>query len=396
MANHENGRVSHGRTILGRCPSRRPRLCIVAPCYNEEDVIELFYRELKSVLDSMTDVEHLILFVDDGSTDDTCARLNAIAADDPRVRVCSLSRNFGHQIALSAGLDHARGDAVILLDSDLQHPPQMIPALVDRWRQGDDVVLTVRRHTADASWFKRVSSNAFYWLFNKMADVQLVYGAADFCLLSRRVYRALRRMPERHRFLRGMVAWVGFPRSAVPYTSPPRPAGRSKYTLARMLRLAAQAILSFTPRPIFLAMQAGALATLAGLAYLGFILLGHFRWGSFVPGWSSVICTILIFGGLQLLATGLIGGYVACIFEQVKGRPVYLLKQPPRRATRMPRREIPKRPHYLIKKELDLVSPTRIQGVFPRCESGEDDVEGRQAGPRRDAPANGHGLRTRG
>lgn len=347
---------------------KRKRLCVISPCYNEEEVVDLFHRELKATLDSLPDLDYVILLVDDGSTDATLQRLNAIAAQDPHVRVCSLSRNFGHQIALSAGLDHASGDAVILMDSDLQHPPRMIPELVARWQRGDDVVLTVRQETADATWFKRFTSNAFYWSFNKLADVQLVYGAADFCLLSRRVYRALREMPERHRFLRGLVAWAGYPKSILPYTSPARAAGKSKYTLPRMLKLAAEALFSFTARPIYLAMQLGILSVLAGFAYLAYIILGYFCWHSFVPGWSSVISSTLLLGGFQLLVMGLVGSYIARIFEQVKGRPLYLLKQSPQRCFARSRRRLRKRPHYLIRQKPVAGSSGPHQDAFPGYE----------------------------
>lgn len=343
---------------------KRKRLCVISPCFNEEEVVDLFHRELKAALDSMPDLDYVILLVDDGSTDATLERLNAIAAKDRHVRVCSLSRNFGHQIALSAGLDHANGDAVILMDSDLQHPPRMIPELVARWQRGDDVVLTVRQETADATWFKRFTSNAFYWSFNKLADVQLVYGAADFCLLSRRVYRALREMPERHRFLRGLVAWAGYPRSILPYLCPARAAGKSKYTLPRMLKLAAEALFSFTARPIYLAMQLGILSVLAGFAYLAYIIIGYFYWHDFVPGWSSAVSSTLLLGGFQLLVMGLVGSYVARIFEQVKGRPLYLLKQTPQRCFGRTKRRIGKGPHYLLRRKTAARGPQGADHPF--------------------------------
>src|ERR1051325_3484727 len=188
-------------------------LCVVTPCYNEEEVIEKFYAALKPVLKSLAGLNHRIIFVDDGSRDGTLEKLNARGARAPAVHVYALSRNFGHQIALTAGLDAARGDAVIMMDSDLQHPPSLIPEMVCLWREGNDVASEVAQDTEKTGLFKGFTLASFYWLINFLSDTSIVRGAADFCLLSRRAHRALRRLPERHRFLRGMVTWVGFRRA---------------------------------------------------------------------------------------------------------------------------------------------------------------------------------------
>ncbi len=230
-------------------------LCVVAPCYNEEEVIDQFYATLKEVLNSVHGLNHRMIFVDDGSQDHTLERLNALAARDNAVRVYSLSRNFGHQIALTAGLDAARGDAIIMMDCDLQHPPALIPEMVQLWRQGHDVVSAVRKATENSGLLKRGSSRAFYGLINLLSDTPIVSGAADFCLLSRQAHRALRKLPERHRFLRGMVSWIGFKRAFIFYEAPDRPAGRSKYTYFKMLQLAFHATFSFSITPIRLATQ---------------------------------------------------------------------------------------------------------------------------------------------
>jgi glycosyltransferase involved in cell wall biosynthesis len=304
-------------------------LCVVSPCYQEAEVIEAFYRELKSVLNSIPDLAHRILLVDDGSSDATLARLNPLAAQDPTLRVYSLSRNFGHQVALSAGLDAARGDAIVILDSDLQHPPQMIPEMVRLWRSGYDVVSGVRRNTDNASWFKRLSSSGFYWLMNRLGETHLVEGAADFCLLSRRAHQALLRLPERHRFLRGMVSWIGFPRTFVFFEAPQRYAGKSKYTVIKMTRLALTAAFSFSVTPIRLAAQLGLLTVALSLVYLVFILLCFFLKWRLVPGWASIVFVVTFLGGVQLVFLGILGEYVARIFEEVKHRPLYLLKQAP-------------------------------------------------------------------
>lgn len=310
--------------------SARPTstLCIVAPFYNEADGIAGFYEALRDELLLLDDVDYRCIFVDDGSQDSTLEQLNAIAAGDEAVRVISLSRNFGHQIALTAGLDHADGDAVVMMDSDLQHPPQLISEMVDLWRGGADVVSAVRQDTEDATFFKRLSSRMFYALVRQLTDTPIVPGACDFCLLSRAAHQALLAMPERQRFLRGMIAWIGFRRAFVPFRAPRRAAGESKYSLRRMTRLALDAVFSFSTVPIRMAYQVGALVLLAAGTYMTYILGRYWLLGDLVPGWGSLICTVLILNGIQLVFTGLIGEYLARTFEEAKGRPTYLLKQP--------------------------------------------------------------------
>jgi len=307
-----------------------PKLCIISPCYNEDAVIERFYAELKTVLERIPNLEYEIVFVDDGSSDRTLERLNQLAAYDTRVAVLSLSRNFGHQIALTAGIDYARGSAVLLMDSDLQHPPALIPQMVGLWRdEGYDIVSAVRKRTAGAGLFKRISSNWFYTVLNFLSDTAIEPGAADFCILSKRARRALVRMPERHRFLRGLIAWLGFPRVFVPYEAAARAAGNSKYSLRKMLRLALDATFSFSVAPIRLGIRLGVFFMMAGLVYLAYVVLRSLFWGGLIQGWGSLISVTLILGGLQFILIGLIGEYVGRIFEQVKARPVYLLKQRP-------------------------------------------------------------------
>lgn len=303
------------------------RLCIVAPCFNEEELVERFHDALTAVLDRLDAVSSRIVYVDDGSTDGTLTRLNRIALRDPRVLVYALSRNFGHQIALSAGLDVAEGDVIVMMDSDLQHPAQVIPKLLDAWRAGYDVVQAVRHDTADASFFKRATAGGFYWLFNKLSDMPIVPGACDFCLLSRAAHDALRSMPERHRFLRGMVVWIGFPRTQVPFDAPPRQAGESKYTPVKMVGLAVAALMSFSAAPMRLAMRLGWMLIVCGAAYLAYVVFRYFYVDDLVRGWGSVIATVIILGGTQLLFFGLIGEYVARVFEESKHRPLYVFKQ---------------------------------------------------------------------
>jgi glycosyltransferase involved in cell wall biosynthesis len=308
----------------------RPRqtVSIVSPCYNEADGIDAFHAELSAVLDCLSsELDFTIVVVDDGSTDGSLDRLNALAARDPRVRVYSLSRNFGHQIALSAGLDVAVGDAVIMMDSDLQHPSALIPALLERWRAGYDIVSAIRRRSEGASFLKNLTSRAFYWLFNHLSDVQIPTGAADFGLLSRRAWAALQSMPERHRFLRGMIAWIGFPRTFVFYEAPARAAGVSKYTPRRMLALALDAVCSFGTNPLRLAMRIGLMLVLAGTGYLCYVLLRYWFLRDTALGWPSLISTVVILGGAQICLIGVVGTYLGRVFEQVKVRPLYFFKQ---------------------------------------------------------------------
>jgi dolichol-phosphate mannosyltransferase len=304
-------------------------LSVVVPCFNETEVIETFYRALKNVLTGLEGLDHEIVFVDDGSTDDTLDRLNRLMAADPCIRVCSLSRNFGHQIALTAGMDAASGDAVIIMDADMQHPPALVPDLVHQWRAGYDVVSAIRQETEGESWFKGVTSRGFYRLLNSMSGTKVPQGAADFCLLSRRVCDSLRGMPERHRFLRGLVSWVGFKRVLIPYVAPPRAAGKTKYSLVKMVTLALDAVFSFSAEPLRLALRAGILVALGGLVYLAWTLGYGYLINGLVPGYASLIGVVLILGGCQLMFIGLIGQYLARVFEEVKGRPIYLLKQEP-------------------------------------------------------------------
>ena len=308
---------------------RRPLLSVVTPCYNEAEVIDLFYRELRPVLASLDGIDFEIILVDDGSSDDTLARMNRIADGDPAVRPCSLSRNFGHQVALTAGLDASVGDAVILMDSDLQHPPRVIPELVAKWLEGHDVVSAMRRRPQGETFFKTLSSRGFYVFFNALSATKIPEGVADFCLLSRRACSALKQMPERHRILRGLIAWAGFRRAFVPYEQPPRAAGHTKYNLAKMIGLALDAVFSFSAEPLRLALRLGLAITALGFAYLAWsVLLGYLR-DTIVPGWTSLIGIVMILGGCQLSFLGLIGQYLARVFEEVKGRPLYLFKQDP-------------------------------------------------------------------
>jgi dolichol-phosphate mannosyltransferase len=266
-----------------------------------------------------------LLLVDDGSSDGSPMLLDRIAVTDPRVRIVQLSRNFGHQTALTAGLDHARGDAVVMLDADLQDPPELIPTMLDHWRAGCDVVYAVREHRAGESRFKLTTARWFYTLFDKLAQVELQPNSGDFRLLDRRPLDALLSMRERNRFLRGMTVWVGYTQTAVPYQRDPRYAGETKYTISRMLKFSLDAISSFSHRPLQLATLLGfVISTLAFIAIPVVVVLRVL--GSYLPGFSALTIVVLLLGGIELIAIGIIGEYVGRIYDEVKGRPLYLVR----------------------------------------------------------------------
>jgi polyisoprenyl-phosphate glycosyltransferase len=297
-------------------------LSVVAPVYNEELLIEAFYTRVCSALDGLP---FELVLVDDGSSDRTPIVLDQLAAGDPRVRVVYLSRNFGHQTALTAGLDHARGDAVVMLDSDLQDPPELILRMLDHWRAGCDVVYAVREEREGESRFKLATARWFYALFDKLAQVELQHNSGDFRLLDRRPLDALLSMRERSRFLRGMTVWVGYRQAAVPYKRDPRYAGETKYTLPKMLKFSVDAISSFSHRPLQLAMLLGFLCS--GVAFIAIPVVVVLRLvGSYLPGFGSITIAILLLGGIQLISLGIIGEYVGRIYDEVKGRPLYLVR----------------------------------------------------------------------
>lgn len=309
-------------------PSKARHLNVVVPCYNEEDVLPAFYSELKKVLLALPDISHTIYFVDDGSQDGTLPLLNELAENDEAIEVYSLSRNFGHQVALSAGLDAVQpGGAVAMLDCDLQHPPALLTEMTQRWREGYDIVSAVRSTTGNVSIFKKAASASFYRLVNLLSETPIAPGVADFCLLSPRATAALKSMPERHRFLRGMISWIGYPRTFISFEAPPRHAGESKYTLWKMMRLALDATFSFSSAPLRLATRMGATIIFLGAVYFCYIIGRHLLLGDLVEGWASVLSTLLILGGAQLMFLGLVGEYLSRVFEESKNRPLYFLKQ---------------------------------------------------------------------
>ncbi len=305
-------------------------LCIIVPCFNEEEVIEQTWAAIHHVVSDLEHMRTLLYFVDDGSTDTTLFKLNALARRDPDVRVIALSRNFGHQAAISAGLDLAdrHADCVLVMDADLENPPALIPKMLESMDHGYDVVMGARAAERAVPLWNRWASRSFYWLFNRLSDLPIKAAAPDFFLLSRRAREALARMPEQRRFLRGMVAWIGFDRAYVEYVPPARAAGHSKYTFARMLEFASDAVFAFSSLPLRLALRLG--LTLSGLGVIALLAcaLAFASTRAYSP-WLILAALITALAGFQITAVGLVGGYVGRVFEESKGRPLYLLKQAP-------------------------------------------------------------------
>lgn len=304
-----------------------PLLSIVAPAYNEQDVLPAFHHELMKVLDGLENEFVIeVIYVDDGSSDATPGIITRLALEDARVRYLLLSRNFGHQAALTAGLEFAQGDIVVSMDSDLQHPPEVILSLIAEWRKGNDIVLTIREDHQSLGYFKRLSSKFFYLLMRSMSGMDIRQAAADFRLMSRMSLNALLAMPERHRFLRGMVHWLGYSRSEVYFVAPPRFAGKSKYTVFKMLQLARDGLLSFSRVPLHAALlTAGGALGLSGL-------LSFCAWLKWHPSGSvawlllALIVTVHMGGFAVWVALVAFSEYLARIHEQVLGRPLYIVK----------------------------------------------------------------------
>ncbi|MBK6344457.1 MAG: glycosyltransferase family 2 protein [Bacteroidales bacterium] len=297
---------------------------VVIPCFNEKDNIDILYRHLSIVLEAYPDYE--LIFVDDGSTDDTLETIRSVAEKDPRVRYISLSRNFGHQYALKAGLDHAGGDCVISMDADMQHPPELIPAMIEKWREGYEVVNTIRGDQKSLSASKKLSSGLFYFIINRLSSVEIKPGIADFRLLDRKVVDALKQFSENHLFLRGLIPWMGFRQTSVHFEPADRHKGTTKYTFTRMLRLALDGITSFSSRPLYLSISVGSI--IAGIAFLYgiYAVYVHLFTDDALPGWTSITASVLFIGGIQLIMLGIIGIYLGKLFIENKKRPNYIIR----------------------------------------------------------------------
>jgi dolichol-phosphate mannosyltransferase len=304
-------------------------ISIVLPAYNEAENLDVAVERIEAVLQPLSGRYRFeLIFVNDGSRDQTLPLLRALHQQRPDwVHFISFSRNFGHMSALRCGYDHARGDAVVCMDADLQHPPELVPQFLEKWEQGYEVVYTTRQDGTETGWFKRKSSSAFYRMMNWLSDVRIEPGAADFRLLDRKVVELVRQSPDKDLFIRGFIPWVGFRQYNIPYKPAERFAGTSKYTLKKMLRLALNGITAFSVKPLRVATVLG--ASISGLAFLyaAYALYAHFVLRETVQGWTSVLLSVLIIGGLQLLTLGIIGEYLGRLFLQAKGRPPYIVQE---------------------------------------------------------------------
>lgn len=300
-------------------------LSVVVPLYQEAAVVPELITRLTRSLDSMDRQSELVL-VDDGSTDGTWSLLQDAALRDDRVRAIRLARNFGHQAALTAGLSAAEGDAVVTMDGDLQHPPEVVPSLVAKGTaESADVVYAIRSESDSEGWFKVKSAHTFYWLLNRLASLDLPPGAGDFRYMSRRIVDTLLSMPERSRFLRGMTRWSGFRQTVIEYDRGPRQGGDSKYSLRHMIRFAADAIVSFSALPLRIASLLGVTFSVLGGLYLLYVIYVRLFTDTALAGWTSVMIAVLILGGVQLACLGIIGQYLGRVYEEVKGRPLFLV-----------------------------------------------------------------------
>ena len=302
-----------------------PLVSVVTPVYCEERIVEQTYRELTAVLQRLAGYRYELIFVDDGSSDDTLGILRRLAEDDPDLKIISFSRNFGHQIAISAGMERAHGDAVVVIDADLQDPPGLIPEMVRLWERGNAVVYGKRIRRDGETWFKEKSAAWFYRILNALSEVEIPRDTGDFRLMDRRVVAEIGRFSERHRFMRGLVSWVGFRQVALEYDRAARQEGYTKYSLRRMTYLALDGVFSFSSRPLRLATNFGFFSILVAFGVLAYSLV-RYAAGDVVRGWTSTIVIVLFLGGIQLFTIGIIGEYLSRIYDEIKGRPLYIIE----------------------------------------------------------------------
>lgn len=311
-----------------RTPEREsysPSISVVVPCFNEEAAVGECHRRVSDVLRNLN-ISYEVVYVDDGSRDGTLPRLIEIHAFDPHVTVIELSRNFGHQPAVTAGLEAATGQAVVIMDADLQDPPELIPAMLDKWAEGYEVVYAVRESRELESGFKRWTAKAFYRLINALSEIQIPLDAGDFRLLDRKAVEAIKNMPERHRFLRGMCSWIGFRQCGIKYARAPRFAGSTKYPVRKMLNLALDGIASFSTVPLRVLAVIGLVSALLALLGIVYALVVRLFTHSWVAGWAISFAVVLFLGGLQMMSIGILGEYVGRIYTETKQRPVYLAR----------------------------------------------------------------------
>lgn len=301
---------------------------IVAPVYNEADAVPELYRRVRETMDELGDPWELIL-VDDGSTDGSADEMRRLAQADPKVRPVIFSRNFGHQIAVTAGLDYSRGQSVVIIDADLQDPPEVIPALAAKWREGYQVVYAVRAERKGETWFKRFTASLFYRIIYRITDVEIPVDTGDFRLIDRKVVNALGHMRERHRFLRGMAAWVGYRQVGVPYTREARFAGRTKYTFGKMLRFALTAVTGFSYFPLQIATYLGFVSAGISAVAIPVVVILRLMGNAAFFGQATTLIAVLFLGGVQLISLGILGEYIGRLYDEAKGRPLYIVSEAP-------------------------------------------------------------------
>lgn len=304
---------------------RSPSISVVVPCFNEAEGITECHRRITEVLRSLN-ISYEIVYVDDGSRDETLSRLAQIHAADPHVAIIELSRNFGHQPAVTAGLEAATGQAVVVMDADLQDPPELIPAMLDKWAEGYEVVYAVRESRERDTGFKRWTAKAFYRLINLLSEIEIPPDAGDFRLLDRKAVEAMKSMPERHRFLRGMCSWVGFRQCGIKYARGPRFAGSTKYPVRKMVNLAVDAIASFSTVPLRVLAVLGLASAFLALLGIIYALVVRLFTNSWVAGWAISFIVLLFLGGLQMMSIGILGEYVGRIYTETKQRPLYIAR----------------------------------------------------------------------
>ncbi|WP_081933923.1 glycosyltransferase family 2 protein [Massilia sp. 9096] len=313
-------------SLTPRAPSALPSISVVAPAYNEQEVLEEFYNRVSAVLKG-TGAQYEIVLVNDGSRDNTLAMMHALRERDPHITVVDLSRNFGKEIALSAGLDHTKGEVVVVLDSDLQDPPELIPQMLDGWREGYDVIYGMRAVRDGETWLKKATAKYFYRMIKKVSRVDIPKDTGDFRLMSRRAVEALSKLREEHRFMKGLFAWVGFPSRPIMYRRDPRAAGDTKFNYWKLWNFALEGITSFTVAPLKVSTYLGLAVASLALVYAVFVIWKAIIYGNAVRGYPSLMAVMLFLGGVQLISVGLLGEYVGRIFNEVKRRPLYLLNR---------------------------------------------------------------------
>lgn len=307
-------------------PTRGNLVSLVVPVFNESAVLAAFYDRATRALSALEGMTYEILFIDDGSRDESYAQLTKFAAQSPNVRVLKLSRNFGHQIAITAGLDHAQGDCVVIMDADLQDPPEVVAAMIDQWRQGFDVVYGVRSDRAGETPLKLATARLFYRLLGRLTDVHIPANVGDFRLVSRRVVDQLKVLREKDRFVRGLVSWVGFPQTGIVYKRDQRYAGETKYPFRKMITFAFDGITSFSTVPLKLATWTGWAAAVLAVLYLLSVFVQKLL-GYTVDGWATIMVAMLFLGSVQLICLGILGEYLGRIFNEVKPRPMYIVEE---------------------------------------------------------------------